>query len=63
MSQQQKKFAIVGMGCRFPGHANSLPEFWENLANKKDCIVQVPDDRWNAEYFNSTGTALLLLLL
>lgn len=41
-------FAIVGMSCRFP-RADSLEEYWENIREGRDCITQVPADRWNAE--------------
>lgn len=43
--------AIVGMGCRFPGGANNPEHFWENLLAKKDCIVDVPKDRWEINRF------------
>jgi hybrid polyketide synthase/nonribosomal peptide synthetase FtdB len=45
--------AIVGMGCRFPGGANSPYEFWENLKNGKNCIVETPESRWNTDTFFS----------
>ena len=41
-------FAIVGMSCRFP-RADSLEEYWENIREGRDCITQVPSDRWNAD--------------
>jgi acyl transferase domain-containing protein/acyl carrier protein/2-polyprenyl-3-methyl-5-hydroxy-6-metoxy-1,4-benzoquinol methylase len=40
--------AIIGISGRYPD-ANNLEEFWENLKIGKDCITQVPADRWNAE--------------
>ncbi|CUS07306.1 unnamed protein product [Tuber aestivum] len=40
--------AIIGISGRYPG-ANNLSEFWENLKAGKDCITEVPEDRWNAE--------------
>ncbi|MEO1399840.1 MAG: type I polyketide synthase [Cyanobacteria bacterium J06635_1] len=44
--------AIIGLGCRFPGGANSPQAFWELLANQVDAIAPVPPDRWdiNAYY-------------
>lgn len=43
--------AIIGMSGRFPG-ASNIEEFWDNLANGKDSITEVPGDRWdiNAYY-------------
>jgi len=43
--------AIVGVGCRFPGGASSPQEFWKNLVNGVDAIVDVPSDRWDANRF------------
>ncbi|MDC8103587.1 amino acid adenylation domain-containing protein [Chryseobacterium sp. B21-037] len=40
--------AIIGISGRYPD-ANNLEEFWENLKIGKDCITQVPADRWNAD--------------
>lgn len=45
--------AIVGIGCRFPGGANTPSEFWSLLKNKTCAITAVPRDRWNAEQFFS----------
>jgi acyl transferase domain-containing protein/acyl carrier protein len=38
--------AIVGMSGRFP-MANDVDEFWENLVTGKDCITEIPRDRWD----------------
>lgn len=52
-SQDQKPenepIAIVGIGCRFPGQANSPEAFWQLLRNGIDAITEVPADRWNVE--------------
>ncbi|MEL6938588.1 MAG: SDR family NAD(P)-dependent oxidoreductase [Cyanobacteria bacterium J06598_1] len=45
--------AIVGMGCRFPGGANSPAAFWQLLSEGKDAIAQTPDDRWDADAYYS----------
>ncbi len=31
--------AIVGIGCRFPGHANSPEQFWKLLCEGVDAIT------------------------
>ena len=41
--------AIIGMGCRFPGGADSPEAFWELLANGVDAVRPVPADRWDAQ--------------
>jgi malonyl CoA-acyl carrier protein transacylase len=44
------KVAIIGMGGIFPD-AENIPEFWENIKNKKYSITEVPIDRWNPDIF------------
>ncbi len=41
-----QEIAIIGVFGRYP-QADDLDEFWENLASGKDCIEEVPADRWN----------------
>jgi len=43
--------AIIGLGCRFPGGANSPRQFWELICNKYDAISDIPEDRWNRDAF------------
>lgn len=50
--------AIIGMGCRFPGKANSPEAFWQLLRNKVDAITEFPPDRWNIDaYYDSNPDA------
>lgn len=51
-SGQREPIAIVGMGCRFPGHVTTPNEYWTLLRNGVDAISEVPPDRWdiNAYY-------------
>ncbi|MBP0454655.1 SDR family NAD(P)-dependent oxidoreductase [Kitasatospora sp. RG8] len=42
--------AIVGMSGRFPQAAN-LDEYWQNLAAGRDCVTEIPADRWELEGF------------
>ena len=39
--------AIVGIGLRYAGDAQDPESFWANLCAGKDCISEVPADRWN----------------
>ena len=38
--------AIIGAAGRYPQAAN-LREFWQNLRDGKDCITEIPKDRWD----------------
>ena len=38
--------AIIGMSGIFPESAN-LNEFWANLKSEKDCISEIPKERWD----------------
>ncbi len=39
--------AIVGIGCRFAGDANSPDEFWDLLIGGVDATGNVPEGRWD----------------
>ena len=41
--------AIVGMGCRFPGGADSPEAFWQLLVDGVDAVRPVPADRWDVQ--------------
>lgn len=44
--KKPEPLAIIGMSCEFPKSEN--PEiFWENLKAGRDCIGEVPTDRWD----------------
>ncbi|HXA54799.1 MAG TPA: beta-ketoacyl synthase N-terminal-like domain-containing protein, partial [Solirubrobacteraceae bacterium] len=48
--QEQEPIAIVGMGCRYPGGANSPAQLWELLRDGRDAIDGFPTDRgWDLE--------------
>ncbi len=44
---KREPIAIIGMGCRYPGDANTPEEFWDLLIEKKDALGPIPEDRWN----------------
>ncbi|MCP4113199.1 MAG: SDR family NAD(P)-dependent oxidoreductase, partial [Desulfobacteraceae bacterium] len=48
--------AIVGMSGRFP-MAEDLNKFWQNLAEGRDCITEIPEERWNwRAYYGDPAT-------
>ncbi|RSZ60416.1 SDR family NAD(P)-dependent oxidoreductase [Massilia atriviolacea] len=48
--------AIVGLSGRYP-EARDLDAFWDNLRDGKDCIVEVPGNRWDwREYYTDDRT-------
>lgn len=42
--------AIIGLTGRYP-MADDLDEFWENLAGGRDCVTEIPADRWDHERY------------
>lgn len=38
--------AIIGLSGRYP-KAGNVQEFWNNLRNGRDCITEIPKDRWD----------------
>ena len=43
-TRQDTAIAIVGMSGRFP-RARTLTEFWQNLADGRDCVSEIPAHR------------------
>ncbi len=48
---QKEPVAIIGLGCRFPGGADSPDRYWELLRDGVDAIREIPAGRWNIEQF------------
>lgn len=40
--------AVIGVGCRFPGGADTPQRLWQLLLDRRDTVGTVPPDRWNA---------------
>ena len=50
-NQRPEDIAIIGLAGRYPG-ARNIEEFWENLKTGKDCISEIPFERWDHIQFN-----------
>ncbi|HOG03929.1 MAG TPA: beta-ketoacyl synthase N-terminal-like domain-containing protein, partial [Accumulibacter sp.] len=42
--------AIIGISGRYP-QARTLAEYWDNLKAGRDCIAEIPDERWPLQGF------------
>ncbi len=49
--RQFEPIAVVGMGCRFPGHAWSPQEFWQVLGQGRDTVTDIPSNRWEVDTY------------
>ncbi|AJP04992.1 hypothetical protein TU94_29680 [Streptomyces cyaneogriseus subsp. noncyanogenus] len=47
--------AIIGIGGRYPKAAD-IAEFWENLKAGRDCVTEVPENRWPRDTFRGERT-------
>ncbi|SYX83882.1 Amino acid adenylation domain-containing protein (fragment) [Paenibacillus alvei] len=43
---ERMDIAIIGLSGRYPG-ANNVGELWDNLYSAKDCITEIPPERWD----------------
>ena len=43
---RDESIAIIGMSGQFP-QAKDLNAFWSNLVEGRDCITEIPSDRWD----------------
>ncbi len=43
--------AVIGMGCRFPGGANSPETFWQLLQEGRDAVTEIPRSRWDIDAY------------
>ncbi|WP_328518101.1 type I polyketide synthase [Mycolicibacterium arseniciresistens] len=49
--------AVVGIGCRLPGGADSPNGYWSLLTSGTDATGDVPESRWNAARFHDPNPA------
>ncbi|KAI8632481.1 putative polyketide synthase [Xylariaceae sp. FL1651] len=62
-SKETSSIAVIGMGCRYAGGANSPEALWKLLVEKRNGYSAVPKDRFNWEAFyhpdaNVRGTTI-----
>ncbi|OEV10827.1 polyketide synthase, partial [Streptomyces nanshensis] len=51
------EIAIIGVAGRYP-QADDIAEFWRNLRAGRDCIEEIPADRWNhAPFYDADKSA------
>lgn len=49
--------AIVGMGCRYPGGADTPGKFWDLLRSGRDAVAEIPPERWDVRaYYDPTSS-------
>ncbi|TXH64663.1 MAG: DUF2156 domain-containing protein, partial [Lysobacteraceae bacterium] len=44
--RRPKEVAVIGMAGRYP-KARTVAELWDNLVQGRDCIEELPDERWS----------------
>jgi acyl transferase domain-containing protein len=49
--QRHEPIAIIGIGCRIPGGANSPEQFWQLLHEGRSAIREIPPNRWDVDAY------------
>ena len=57
MTSQKEPIAIIGSGCRFPGESTTPSKLWELVREPRDCLSEIPKDRFGWEGFYYPGVA------
>ncbi|WP_429349201.1 SDR family NAD(P)-dependent oxidoreductase [Paraburkholderia sp. Clong3] len=47
----ERKIAIIGMACRFPGGVTGPEDFWQLLCDERDAVTVVPPDRFGTKFY------------
>ncbi|UMR33393.1 SDR family NAD(P)-dependent oxidoreductase [Massilia sp. MB5] len=56
-ARNDEDIAIIGLAGRYP-KARNIEEFWANLSQGKDCIGEIPAERWDHDlYFDADRNA------
>ncbi|XXF76318.1 SDR family NAD(P)-dependent oxidoreductase [Myxococcaceae bacterium GXIMD 01537] len=51
----REPLAIVGIGCRLPGGIEDTEGFWKVLMEGRECIVDIPEERWDPKKFHDAS--------
>ena len=54
LASRDEPIAVVGVGCRFPGGADSPEGYWSLLRNGVDAVTEVPSERWDTSVLFSS---------
>jgi polyketide synthase PksN len=49
-AREHKDIAVIGLAGRYP-QAENLQEFWRNLQEGRDCITEIPPERWDHKLY------------
>ncbi|WP_049626970.1 type I polyketide synthase [Bacillus sp. JFL15] len=55
-TDRSSDIAVIGMSGMFP-KAENQHDFWNNLMENKDCVSEIPEDRWDSSYYSEEKTA------
>jgi polyketide synthase PksN len=55
-TRRDNRIAIIGIAGRYP-EANDLDSFWKNLCAGRDCVREIPADRWDLDKMFQPGAA------
>nr|WP_242431801.1 type I polyketide synthase [Burkholderia ambifaria] len=47
----EKKIAIIGIACRFPGGVEGPDDFWQLLRDERDAVTAIPPDRFGTAFY------------
>ncbi|WP_108807996.1 SDR family NAD(P)-dependent oxidoreductase [Aquimarina spinulae] len=53
-SSRSQSIAVIGMAGQFP-EAGDVESFWQNIAQGKNCIREIPKKRWDIEKYYQAG--------
>ncbi|NQZ12745.1 MAG: enoyl-CoA hydratase/isomerase family protein, partial [Algicola sp.] len=51
---QPQQIAVIGMAGQFP-QADNIDQFWQNISAGKNCISDIPANRWNVDSHYQAG--------